>query len=95
MKTISIGGLTYLPEAKAIIAMKSSRELFTEPETIKTIDGYKIVPWGEDNNMPANIIEKVEKSEVVSANIEFNVLVGYGTGIKPMRRILENGKLKG
>jgi hypothetical protein len=95
MKTITVGGLTYLPEAKAIIAMKSSRELFTEPESVKTIDNYKIVPWGDDNNLPANIIGKIEKSEVVSANIEFNVLVGYGTGIKPMRRILEDGKLQG
>lgn len=95
MKTISIGGLTYLPEAKALIAMKPSREIFTEPDSVKTIGDYKIVPWGDDNNMPANIIEKIEKNEVVSANLEFNVLMAYGTGIKPMRRILDKGKLQG
>ncbi len=95
MKTISVGGLTYLPEAKALLAIKPTREIFTEPDQVKTIGNYKIVPWGDDNNLPADIIEKIEKSEVVSANLEFNVLVGYGTGLKPMRRILENGKLQG
>ncbi|NQU54158.1 MAG: hypothetical protein HQ522_16645 [Bacteroidetes bacterium] len=95
MKTISVGGLTYLPEAKALLAIKPSRDIFKDPTEIKTIGNYEIVPWGEDNNTPANVIEKLEKSEVVSANLEFNVLVGYGTGIKPMRRIIEDGKLQG
>lgn len=95
MKTISIGGLTYLPEAKALLAIKPSRELFTDPTKIVKIGNYEIVPWGEDNNLPANVIEKMGRSEVISANIEHNVNVGYGTGIKPMRRIIEDGKLKG
>lgn len=95
MKTISVGGLTYLPEAKALLAIKPSREIFTDPEETVKIGNYEVVPWGEDNKMPANVIEKIEKSEVVGANLEFNVLVGYGTGIKPMRRVVENNKLIG
>nr|WP_321357181.1 hypothetical protein [uncultured Draconibacterium sp.] len=95
MKTISVGGLTYLPEAKAILAMKSSGDFFKEPTEIKKIDNYEIVPWGEDNNLPATVIEKMEKSEMVSSNLEFNVNVGYGAGIKPMRRVIENGKVAG
>jgi hypothetical protein len=95
MKTISIGGLTYLPEAKALLAIRPSREYFTDPTEIKKIGNYEIVPWGNDNNLPANVIEKIEKSEVISANLEFNVNVGYGTGIKPMRRVIENNKLVG
>ena len=95
MKTMTVGGLTYLPEAKALLAMKPSRDVFTDPEETIKVDNYEIVPWGEDNNLPANVIENIEKSEVVGANLEFNVLVGYGTGIKPMRRIIENNKLLG
>ena len=95
MKTITVGGLSYLPEAKALIAMKPSREMFGDPDETLKIDKWEIVPWGDDNNLPAKIIENIEKSEVVSANLEFNVLVGYGTGIKPMRRVIENGKLIG
>ena len=95
MKTISVGGLTYLPEAKALLSMKPSREVFKEPEDILTIDKYRIVPWGYNNILPNEVICKIGRSEVVSANLEFNVLVGYGTGLKPMRRVLENGKLQG
>jgi hypothetical protein len=95
MKTISVGGLSYIPEAKVLIAMKPSREMFKDPDEVVKIDNWEIVPWGEDNNLPATVIENIEKSEVVSANLEYNVLIGYGTGIKPMRRVIENGKLQG
>ncbi len=95
MKTISIGGLTYLPEAKTLLAIKPSRDLFKDPTEVKTIGKHEIVPWGDDNNLPASVIEKIEKSEIVSSNLEFNVSVGYGTGIKPMKRIIENGKIIG
>ncbi|WP_319228369.1 hypothetical protein [Draconibacterium orientale] len=95
MKTISVGGLTYLKEAQAIIAMKSSADLFKEPDEIKKIENYEIVPWGDDNNLPATVIEKMEKSEMVSSNLEFNVNVGYGTGVKPMRRVIEDNKIVG
>jgi hypothetical protein len=42
--------------------------------------------------MPQLIIEKAEKSEIVESNLLFNILAGYGQGIKPMRRIIEKGK---
>ena len=95
MKTMSVGGLTYLPEAKTLMAIKPSREQFKEPTEIKKIDNYEIVPWGEDNNLPATVIEKIEKSEIVSSNLGFNINVGYGTGVKPMRRVMDGTKLVG
>lgn len=95
MKTITVGGITYLPEAKTLIAMKASRDIMKEPDDVVTIDKHEIVPWGASNTLPADIIEKIGKSEVIGANLEFNVMVGYGTGIKPMRRIIEGNKLVG
>ena len=94
---IEIGGITYLPEAKAIVAMESSRELFYESTDLQpvTVDGYKISPWGVTNDMPQLIIEKAEASEIVQSNLLFNIEAGYGQGIKPMRRIIENRKLAG
>jgi hypothetical protein len=89
---IEIGGITYLPEAKALISTAPSRELFYEPDKPITVDGYQISPWGESNDMPQLIIEKAEKSEIVESNLLFNILAGYGQGIKPMRRIIEKGK---
>lgn len=95
MKTITVGGISYLPEAKTLIAMKASRDIMKEPDDIVKIDKHEIVPWGASNTLPADIIEKIGKSEVIGANLEFNVMVGYGTGIKPMRRIIEGNKLVG
>ena len=95
MNVIHVGGLSYLPSAKAIIAMTSSSELFKEPDDYVTIGKHKIVPWGADNNLPQEIVDKIEKSEVVGANLEFNVNIGFGQGIKPMRRVVEGNKVVG
>ena len=93
MKVISVGGISYLPEAKTLIAMQPTREIFQEPDEILTIGNYNIVPWGDTNTMPYDVVDKINKSEVIGANLEFNVLVGYGRGIIPMRRIIENKKV--
>lgn len=95
MKTITVGGLSYLPEAKAIITITPSSDLFEEPTEILKIGSYEIIPWGSDNSTPNTVLEKIAKSEVIQANLEFNVLVGYGRGIIPMKRIIENGKIVG
>ncbi|OFX56283.1 MAG: hypothetical protein A2066_12835 [Bacteroidetes bacterium GWB2_41_8] len=90
-----IDGSDYMPEFKAIFLTTPSRDLFTEPDSPITVDAFKIAPWGEDNDLPAQIITKAEKSEIVEANLLFNIQAGYGQGIKPMRRIIENGKIVG
>lgn len=40
------------------------------------------VPWGEDNNLPYEIIDSVRHDEVLSQNKLFNTLTLYGSGIK-------------
>ena len=57
---------------------------------MEKIGNYEIVPWGDGNTLPADVLAKIKKSEVVGANLEFNVSAGYGQGIKPMRRIVES-----
>jgi hypothetical protein len=86
MNIVEFGGISYLPEIKALITFAPSREILTEPDSTITVGRYTVVPWGSDNNLPAEIMEKIGKSEVVSANLEFNILTGYGQGIKPMMR---------
>lgn len=56
---------------------------------------YRVVPWGDDNLRPQNIIEKVEKSPDLSAGILFNVQAIYGNGIVPVKwEINEKGERK-
>jgi len=93
MNIINMGGLAYLPEAKAIVALRPSDELYKEPDTTINVGKYKkIVPWGNDNAWPQTVILNSQKSDIVAANIEFNVLCGYGQGIKPMKRIIVPGQ---
>lgn len=75
--------------------MKSSADYFQEPDQMFKVGNYEIVPWGDDNIQPKTVMDNIAKSEVIQANLEFNVLVGYGQGIKPMRRIIENKKVVG
>lgn len=84
-----------MPEFKAIFQTTPSREMFTEPLNPLFIGNYKIAPWGDDNELPDQVVAKAEKSEVVASNLLFNIQSGYGQGIKPMRRVIENGKLVG
>jgi hypothetical protein len=43
---------------------------------------YSYVPWGQDNQIPYNIISKVEIDEIMSQNKMFNVLTCYGAGLR-------------
>jgi hypothetical protein len=85
-KVIRLDGISYLPEAQAIITMKPAKDLFKEPESVTRVGRYDVVPWGNSNTLPTDVIDKISKSEVVSANLEFNILIGYGSGIKPMMK---------
>jgi hypothetical protein len=97
MEIIDLGlGLKYIPEAQQIIAMSPSSSIFEERDlTPQMIGKYKVAPWGEDNDLPQQIREKSEASEIVSSNLKFNTEVTYGLGPKPMRRIVENGNIVG
>jgi len=87
-----MNNVSLIPEASAILAI--SEPLFSNDEFPKILGNLKIAPWGSDNNAPKNIIDKVDKSEVVGSNLLFNTQSAYGMGPKPYKRILENGKVK-
>ena len=75
----------------AVLNSKSSMEMFeksdADPITKTAQNGkeYEVVPWGEDNDLPAQIIEKIGKSHDLSSNMFFNTQLGYGLGIMPVR----------
>lgn len=46
----------------------------------KKYNGY--MPWGDDNNLPYEIIDSVRHDEVLSQNKLFNTLTLYGSGVK-------------
>jgi len=93
-ENFEIDNLTYLPEAKAIIAQVPSADMLTDPDSTITLDKYKVVPWGESNNLPAEVLKKIQDSEIVASNLDHNIKMMYGQGVHPFIKSTENGKDK-
>ncbi len=88
----------YLPGTKCAVTQSSSA-LIAEPSNTPTQqpakDGksYKIVRWGEENNLPAKIMQSCYKSPIVTAGMNFNCSSTYGDGIIYGRwKVKENGQ---
>lgn len=91
MAILQLGG----KNAAAVFTGSSSTEMFSkpdvDPQTKRAADGkdYMLVSWGEDNDLPQQIITKVAKSHDMSSNMLFNIQLGYGTGIVPVKKTVE------
>ena len=87
------GSTAYLPGLKAaVLTETNSARLVSEPDadpkpiTIEGMDNPpKVVPWGEDNDLPQQIIEKVYKLPQMTSNLWFNIVTSYGDGIQPVK----------
>ena len=61
-----------------------STSVFREQEDIapvKVNNGLNYMPWGDDNEMPYNILKLIEGDETLSTCQMFNAEVCYGAGI--------------
>ena len=64
-----------------ILQSNNSPILFDEPDLdIQTVAGYRLAPWGNDNDMPQQVMSKIENAEIVGTNANFNWKVMYGLG---------------
>lgn len=89
----------FLPGSKAIVLSEpSTSQFFTSSVRPLTVDPSgklpPVVPWGDNNAFPSTIISQVEKSPFVSQNMLFNISTGYGDGIMPVKRIVENNAVR-
>lgn len=90
-----ISGIDYYPEAKAVF-MDSSRDFYGTNENLSpvAVDKYSVMPWGEDNDLPDKVLTEIGASEILSANLNFNVSVAYGLGPKLVKTIRDQvGKI--
>ena len=80
-------GSGFLPGVNAAVLITNSKDMFTKPDAdpiklpLKDTKLRGVVPWGENNNLPQEIIDKVGKSPDLSTDMLFNVQIGYGDGI--------------
>ncbi len=76
----------YLPGTRAAITF-SNKNLFANPgaDPVEvTLDNNirrKVVPWGEKNNLPQEILDTCYKSPIVTAGMLFNCNAAYGDGV--------------
>lgn len=87
-------GTAYLRGAKAAVTFVSdSKNMFLNPgeRTIKLPENPEtkgkrdMVPWGKDNDLPQQVIDKVYKTPVLTSGMLFNISLSYGQGIQPVR----------
>jgi len=100
-KTVIIlgDGSAYLPGVKAAVSFsKESHNFIADPVTTpiafvaKNKEFRGAVPWGDNNNLPDEVIRKIYLNPVVGSGIEFNIRAVYGDGIQYGRKIIENNK---
>lgn len=83
-----IEGFQLFPEAQVILGADSSEEFHLDHnlDSIK-LGKYKIAPWGPDNLLPQHLLSKVEKGDIVGANLRFNRDVAFGLGPKLVKAV--------
>lgn len=91
----------FFTDTKAAVVLTNSKTMFekpdADPKAVKVEGGkeYKMVPWGEDNDQPQQILAKVEASPDLSTGMLFNIQVGFGDGVIACRfETDEDGKKK-
>jgi hypothetical protein len=90
--SFEVGPLNYFPETQAIVAQVSSVDFLNVPTSTITLDKYKLAPWGDTNNLPAELMDKIKVSDVVGSNLKHNIDMMYGQGVKPFLKVVENGE---
>lgn len=67
----------------AVFGTDTATIFSTDEVTPKKIKKSKLgyIPWGDNNDIPALMLEKIRQSDVMSPNMSFNILTCYGNGI--------------
>ena len=84
----------------AVITETKTVKLFAEPDrkpekvTVKGLeDAPEMVPWGESNDLPVQLVDKAFKLPQMTSNLWFNIVACYGSGIEPVKVVVdEKGK---
>lgn len=90
------GQIGYSSATKTLYSVTDNKSLFATPERDpvqieagNTTAEIKFVAWGEDNNMPVTLIDKVGKSVDMSSNMLFNISATAAEGVKPFFPIVQ------
>lgn len=71
--------------AQALFLTPEGGNLFRETGELTPIpvtDKISVMPWGADNQMPYNILDRIEQDETISTCQTFNAEICYGAGLQ-------------
>lgn len=83
--------VAYCRDAQSILAVTTSDTLYDSKRIDPiTVGGYRLAPWGHDNLLPNKIMNRIDRTEIVGANADFNWRVCFGNGPKLVRLIRDD-----
>ena len=91
-----INGINYYPQSQTLLMSAASHLDYYDEKDLTAIQvgNYSVMPWGESNNLPQEILKRIGRSEILSANLGFNISVAYGLGPRLVKMIRdERGKV--
>jgi hypothetical protein len=89
-QTSAFVNTTDLADMKSVLDGINDDDDETSPVEVDTTGKYRgYVPWGQDNQLPYNIIKLIKGDEVLSQNKHFNSLICYGSGLSYKTKLKE------
>lgn len=77
----------YCKEALVILSEDTATVFDEKDIDPQVVSGYRLAPWGVDNDLPQKVMDKIDKAEIVGSNAGFNWKVAYGLGPRLMEVI--------
>lgn len=74
-----------LPNAQAAALFYSPVQLYQETNDISPIvlsDRLSVMPWGADNSMPYDVLDRIQADETMTTCQAFNAEICYGSGLE-------------
>ncbi|MCH5223595.1 MAG: hypothetical protein J1E82_06095, partial [Muribaculaceae bacterium] len=72
-------------EVQASFSLNPATVLKEDVDIIPTIvdETLSYIPWGDDNQLPYNVIDLIEKDETLATCQVFNAEVSFGSSLRP------------
>lgn len=94
-KVYDFNTTAYLGKSSAIVSFEKDTGFLDDTKdsgiTVTSANSPKIevkfVPWGSDNKLPINILNKIHSNVSVASNIDFNARISYGDGLMVVKKV--------
>lgn len=78
-----VGDKIALYKTACVVLGNDTLTLFDEKDLRPIpVQGFRVAPWGVDNDLPQKVMAKIDAAEIVGTNANFNWKVAYGQGPK-------------